>query len=422
MADQKLSGLDVVTAILAANKLYTEVSGVSKAITFANLALSISSSSKAELDILDGATVDVTELNYLDGTVPGTAVASKVLALGATKNIDTIDIAKDGLLIATVAVTTTAAELNILDGVTGVTAAEISYLGDVTGLIQAQIDLKSPIASPAFTGVPTAPTPATVTDTTQLATTEFVNNVAFSTSLPAQVAGNALTSDGVDAAFDLEVADLAKNSNNLANLASAATSRTNLGVYGTSEVYTTSETEAAIQAGSGLVHLQTVVASAASSIFISPFSADYDEYLLVGELSWASSSGVIELTYFKGSEITTGTYDFSSQYFRPENGQVWNGTPLASGTGAASIQIGGTLTAILKESFSIKIHNPLNASFGTAIDWESRHYGTAAAQPAVSTGGGYNPSATAMTGLYLRPSSATFTGTVRLYGMSKYND
>jgi len=47
--------------------------------------------------------------------------------------------------------TASAAELNILDGVTGVTAAELSYIGDVTGLIQAQLDLKAPLDAPAFT-------------------------------------------------------------------------------------------------------------------------------------------------------------------------------------------------------------------------------------------------------------------------------
>ena len=40
-------------------------------------------------------------------------------------------------------VTATAAELNILDGVTGVTAAELCYIGDVTGMIQAQLNAKS---------------------------------------------------------------------------------------------------------------------------------------------------------------------------------------------------------------------------------------------------------------------------------------
>ena len=39
-------------------------------------------------------------------------------------------------------ITATAAEINILDNVTGVTAAELSYIGDVTGLIQAQLNAK----------------------------------------------------------------------------------------------------------------------------------------------------------------------------------------------------------------------------------------------------------------------------------------
>lgn len=58
---------------------------------------------KAELDILDGATVTTAELNILDG------------------------------------VTSTAAELNILDGVTA-TAAELNYVDGVTSNIQTQFD------------------------------------------------------------------------------------------------------------------------------------------------------------------------------------------------------------------------------------------------------------------------------------------
>jgi len=51
---------------------------------------------------------------------------------------------------------------------------------DITGLVAdlaaivASIALKAPIASPTFTGVPAAPTAATTTDTTQIATTAFV--------------------------------------------------------------------------------------------------------------------------------------------------------------------------------------------------------------------------------------------------------
>lgn len=46
-------------------------------------------------------------------------------------------------------------------------------IADVTGL-QAALDLKSTIASPTFTGTPAAPTATPGTNTTQLATTEFV--------------------------------------------------------------------------------------------------------------------------------------------------------------------------------------------------------------------------------------------------------
>jgi len=62
----------------------------------------------------------------------------------------TLETAANALI--SLGVTATAAELNILDGVTGVTAAEISYLGDVTSLIQAQLDSKLFNTTDTFTG------------------------------------------------------------------------------------------------------------------------------------------------------------------------------------------------------------------------------------------------------------------------------
>ena len=65
-----------------------------------------------------------------------------------------------------------------------VSSTEIGYVDGVTSAIQAQIDSKlatatasstyAPLASPALTGVPTAPTAAVATNTTQIATTAFV--------------------------------------------------------------------------------------------------------------------------------------------------------------------------------------------------------------------------------------------------------
>jgi hypothetical protein len=61
----------------------------------------------------------------------------------------------------------------------------------------------APLASPALTGVPTAPTAVVGTSTTQLATTEFVGATAFSAALPAQAgnAGKYVTTDGVNASW-----------------------------------------------------------------------------------------------------------------------------------------------------------------------------------------------------------------------------
>ena len=59
------------------------------------------------------------------------------------------------------AITATAAELNILEGVT-VTSTKINYLTDVTSNIQAQINAKAPTASPTFTGTVSGITAAMV--------------------------------------------------------------------------------------------------------------------------------------------------------------------------------------------------------------------------------------------------------------------
>ena len=65
-----------------------------------------------------------------------------------------------------------------------VDSTEISYVNGVTSAIQTQLDAKlatatasstyAPLASPALTGVPTAPTAAANTNTTQIATTAYV--------------------------------------------------------------------------------------------------------------------------------------------------------------------------------------------------------------------------------------------------------
>jgi hypothetical protein len=67
--------------------------------------------------------------------------------------------------------------------------------GSITGTLSAQTDLqsaldaKAPLASPTFTGTPAAPTAAGGTNTTQIATTAFVQAAMLSSATPSTTGG-----------------------------------------------------------------------------------------------------------------------------------------------------------------------------------------------------------------------------------------
>lgn len=63
-------------------------------------------------------------------------------------------------------------------------SAHSHAVSDVTGL-QTALDAKAPLASPALTGTPTAPTPTAGDNTTKLATTAFVQNAVSSSAVAA---------------------------------------------------------------------------------------------------------------------------------------------------------------------------------------------------------------------------------------------
>ena len=115
-------------------------------------------STAAELNILDGVTATAVEINKLDGFTGDAADLNYAKDLRATGVTTSEFDILDGL-------TATTAELNIMDGVTA-TAAEINYVDGVTSNVQTQLNTKAPSSSPTLSS-PTLGSTVTITGGTQ---------------------------------------------------------------------------------------------------------------------------------------------------------------------------------------------------------------------------------------------------------------
>jgi len=94
----------------------------------------IVTSTAAELNKLDGATVSTAQLNFNDVTA-GTLTASKALVADSMSTIDTIK--TNALHLNGIQVTSSAAELNVLDGITAIDTDLSTVAGTHTTLVSA---------------------------------------------------------------------------------------------------------------------------------------------------------------------------------------------------------------------------------------------------------------------------------------------
>ena len=164
--------------------------------------VSIGNVSATEISYLDGATSNIqTQLN--------TGASNLTAGLALKGNIAGQTWTGTHVFPATVSIG------NVSD-------IEIAYLDGTTSNIQSQINGKAGLASPAFTGVPTAPTAAVGTNTDQLATMAAIVAAGLSSALPGQSLGF-LRSDGATPGFTQTHTGYAQKEVKGANIASAAT-------------------------------------------------------------------------------------------------------------------------------------------------------------------------------------------------------
>lgn len=146
------------------------------------------------------------------------------------------------------------------------------------------VDYYAPLASPTFTGVPAVPTAAPGTNTTQVASTAFVQAQAFVAALPVQTgnSGKLVTTDGATASW------------------TAVKTINSVSIVGSGNV------------NSGTVVLASATPTASANVdFLTTFAAGYDNYDIFVE-GVLPASGTPNL-YLRVA--VAGTADTSSSYY-----------------------------------------------------------------------------------------------------------
>jgi len=167
----------------------------------------------AELNLMDGVTATTAELNYVDGVTSNvqTQIDTKAPVAGptftGTATAPTIN-ASTALQIGGVAITATAAELNIMDGVTA-SASDLNGVAGINSNVQTQLNLKAPIDGATFTGTTTIPT-------------ADINGGAIDGAIIGANSAAAVTATTLNASTKLQVngTDVITNARQLSNIAS----------------------------------------------------------------------------------------------------------------------------------------------------------------------------------------------------------
>jgi len=164
-----------------------------------------------------------------DATTKANAAQAAAISAAATAAGTAIATAVDGLVDGAPALLNTLNEL----------AAAINDDQNYTTTITTALGTKAPLASPALTGVPTAPTAAANTDTTQIATTAFAKAEADAAQAAAEATAASDATTKANAAQAAAISAAATDATTKANAAQAAAEATAASALSTHSADTT---------------------------------------------------------------------------------------------------------------------------------------------------------------------------------------
>ena len=202
----------IVSSAVTAAKIATDAVTTAKIQDSAVTSAKIANDTIVNADINSAAAIDATKISGTAVTQADTGkVTSTMIADGTIVNADINSSAQIAYSKTNLTNSIVNADINASAAIewtkiapsSTVSATELGYLDGVTSAVQTQIDSKlatstaastyAPLASPALTGVPTAPTATAGTNTTQIATTAYVG-----TAISNLVAGAPSTLDTLD--------------------------------------------------------------------------------------------------------------------------------------------------------------------------------------------------------------------------------
>jgi len=212
--------ISVTVADDSHNHVLSNIDGITATVAELNIMDGVTAST-AEINKLDGVTATTTELNYVDGVT--SAIQTQIDEKQDTLTGGATTIASSDLTTNRALISNGSGKV----GVSAVTSTELGYLDGVTSAIQTQIDSKQATVNGGA---------STITSSNLGASRALISNGSGKVAVSAVTSTELGYLDGVTSAIQTQLnakqasGSYAVTTNNLSDLSSASTARTNLGL------------------------------------------------------------------------------------------------------------------------------------------------------------------------------------------------